>query len=210
MPLTPLPQLQYFEPRFIVAGDTASWYLELGLYPPPTWLLTYSLVGCLPTMAIELAEIQPSPDNVQHLIQVEPAVTISWVPGLYKFQSYVTNQSTGDRVTIGWGDLTVVANLADEQNADPRSFNRKMRDKLQTVILERSTQGIESYSILTRSFSKQSMTQLNELLERYEGYVQQEEQAEAVRKGKGNPTTRQALFLKTGVGYWGPPWGPQR
>lgn len=207
---TPLPQLLYFEPRFIVAGDTASWYLELGLYPPLTWTLSYSLVGQKQGMRINLTEVIPSPDGVQHLIDVAPAITLGWVTGLYKFQSYVTNGTTGDRVTIGYGDITVVDDLADADPIDPRTFNRKMRDQLQTAILERSTLGIEHYSIATRSFSKMSIKELNLLLERYEGYVQQEEQADAIRKGKGNPTIRQARFDKVGITYYGYPWGPFR
>lgn len=206
----PLPQLNYFEPRSIVAGDTASWYLQLGLYPPPTWTLSYALRGARQGMVIDFTEVIPSPDGFSHLIQLEPAVTIDWEDGLYKFQGYVTNGTTGDRITVSHGELNVIKDLAVADPSDPRSFNRQMRDQLAKALLERSTLGIEHYSIATRSFSKMSIEKLNELLERYEGYVQQEEQAERVRKGQGNPTIRQARFDKPGQSYYGMPWGPWR
>lgn len=203
-----LPAILWHEPRVIVAGDTAEWQLQLGLYPPPNWTLSYSLRGAEDGMYINFSEVNPSPNGQQHLIQVLPAITIGWIPGLYKFQSYVTNSVTTDRITLNWGEITIAPNLSADDPADPRTFNRKMRDLLRKALAERASGGIEHYSIATRSFSKMTITQLNALLERYEGYVQQEEQAEMARKGLGNPRQTRAIFTKT-AGIYPPFPGPR-
>ena len=204
-----LPQVQGFEPRTIVAGDTAEWYLLLGNYPPPTWVLSYSLRGAQDGMYINFSEVNPSPNGQQHLIQILPAVTVQWIPGLYKWQSYVTNPTTTDRVTINWGEITIGQNLSADDPADPRSFYRQTRDLIRAALSGRLPQGMEHYSIAGRAISKIPITQLNMLLREYEGYVQQEEQAELARKGLGNPRQTRAQFTKT-AGVYGPfPWGPQ-
>lgn len=209
MSTTPeLPAIQWYEPRNIVAGDTAEWQLLLGLYPPPQWTLSYSLRGQGQGMYINFSEVNPSPNGQQHLIQVLPAVTILWIPGLYKFQSYVTNSVTTDRITLNWGEITIDANLSADDPADPRSFYRQTRDIIRAALSGRLPQGMEHYSIAGRAISKIPISQLNMLLREYEGYVQQEEQAEAARKGLGNQRQTRALFTKT-AGIYPPFPGPR-
>lgn len=203
-----LPLLQSFEPRTIVAGDTASWYLLLGEYPPETWILSYSLRGASPGMYINFSEINPSPDGQQHLIQQLPAITKLWLPGLYKWQSYVTNASTTDRVTINWGAMTIAPNLSADDPADPRSHVRQVRDIIAAALQGRLPTGMEHYTIGARSISKIPIKDLNILWREYEGYVQQEEQAEMARKGLGNPRQTRTKFTKPAGIYGGNPFGP--
>jgi hypothetical protein len=218
-----LPLLQYFEPANIVAGDTASWYLLLGNYPPPTWTLSYALRGALDgkqpvgvpspippkQRIINFSEVSPSPDGQQHLIQILPAVTVLWVPGFYKWQSYVTNNVTTDRVTINWGDIEIRPDLALSDPIDPRSYVRRMRDATAEALKFRMEGGqIEHYSILSRSFSKMPIAQLNMLWREYQGYVQQEEQAEMARKGLGNPRQTRVSFTRTAGVFGSYPYWP--
>lgn len=209
MSTTPLPQLNSFEPRFIVQGDTASWYLLLGNYPPPSWVLSYAMVGAAQGMVIDFTEAIPSPDGEQHFIDLAPITTIEWIPGLYKFQSYVTNNSTEDRVTIGWGDITIMADLAKADPTDPRSYSRQICDIIELAMKGRLPQGMEHYSIGGRAISKIPLMQLQELWREYKSYVQQEEQAEQVRKGLGNPSTRKVRFDKVSTTYPQFPYGPR-
>jgi len=206
-----LPQIQWYEPRTIVAGDTAEWQLLLGNYPPPNWVLSYSLRGANDGMYINFSEVIPSPNGQNHLIQILPAVTVTWIPGLYKWQSYVTNSVTTDRVTINWGAITIAPNLSADDPADPRSYVRQIRDTCQEVLTNRLPQNIEHYTMMQRSISKMSIMQVQMLWREYQGYVQQEEQAEAARKGLGNARQTRAQFTRPG-GLYGPypfwPGGP--
>lgn len=203
-----LPILEWYEPRTVVAGDTAEWQLLLGLYPPPDWILSYSLRGQFEGMYINFDEVNPSPNGQIHFIQVLPAVTLLWIPGLYKFQAYVTNSVTTDRITINWGEITVAPNLSADDPADPRSYYRQTRDLIRMAMLGRIPQGMEHYTIAGRAISKISITDLNMLMREYEGYVQQEEQAEMARKGLGNPRQTRAIFTKT-AGIFPPFPGPR-
>lgn len=207
MSVPEIPLIQGYEPRNIVAGDTASWYLLLGNYPPPTWTLSYSLRGQGQGMYINFSEVV-SPDGQQHLIQILPAITINWIPGLYKFQSYVTNSITTDRITINWGEINIQPNLSADDPADPRSYVRRTRDILQAAMQGRLPQGMEHYSIGGRSISKIPLKELNMLWREYQGYVQQEEQAEMARKGLGNPRQTLAQF-RTPSGIYPPFPGPK-
>lgn len=193
-----------------MAGDTASWQLLLGNYPPPTWVLSYSLRGANQGMYVNFSEVNPSPDGQQHLIQQLPTATALWIPGLYKWQSYVTNATTTDRVTINWGEITIAANLVSDDPADPRSYARKTRDILQDAMQGRLPQGMEHYTIGGRSISKIPIKDLNGLWREYQGYVQQEEQTEMARKGLGNPRQTRAQFTKTASVSPPFPWGLNR
>jgi hypothetical protein len=203
-----IPAINWYEPRVVVAGDTASWQLLLGNYPPPDWTLSYSLRGSGQGMYINFSEVNPSPNGQQHLIQQLPVATIGWIPGLYKFQSYVTNSVTTDRITIGWGEMTVAPNLSADDPADPRSYVRRTRDILAAAMEGRLPQGMEHYSIAGRSISKISITQLNALWREYEGYVQDEERAEMIRKGRRDPRLIRGAFTYIGGVY--PPQGLRR
>lgn len=203
-----LPQLNWFEPNAIVAGDTASWFLQLGNYPPPTWVLSYALRGKEEGQYINFSEVTPSPDGVQHLIQILPAVTSSWLPGLYRFQSYVTNISTTDRVTIGWGNIQIVGNLEAEDPVDGRSYYQKTLDILEAAMQGRLPQGMEHYTIAGRAISKIPIKELNMIWREYKVYVQQEQQAQQARKGLGNPRQVLARFDKPGTTSPIFPYGP--
>lgn len=202
-----LPNLACAEPAFIVAGDTAEWQLNLANYQPTAWVLSYSLRGSEQGQYINFSEVNPAPTGTQHLIQILPAVTILWKPGLYKFQSYVTNASTTDRVTIGWGDIEIVPDLAISDPADPRSYNRQTRDILRAALSGRLPKGMEHYSIGGRSISKIPLTQLNMLLREFQDYVNQEENQENIRKGRGDKNLIHAAFTNVAPGVNGP-WGP--
>lgn len=203
-----LPDLKSVEPAYIVAGDTAEWELYLANYLPTAWVLSYSLRGAQQDQYINFSETLSSPDGTQHLIQILPAVTILWAPGLYKFQAYVTNATTTDRVTVGWGNIEIVGDLAISDPTDPRSYNRTTRDILRAALAGRLPAGMEHYSIGGRAISKIPLTQLNELLREYQDYVNQEENQERIRKGLGDKNLIRAAFINTGNGVHGPygPW----
>ncbi len=204
-----LPNLQCFEPAVIVAGDTAEWQLYLPLYPAPAWALSYSLRGEGQGQYINFSETSNPPAGQQHLIQILPAVTIEWTPGLYKFQAYVTDATTTDRKTISWGNIEIKPDLFLADPGDPRSFNRRTRDILQLALDGRLPAGMEHYSIGGRAISKIPLTQLNMLLREYQDYVNQEENQEGIRQGKGDRNLIRTAFtpLNPGVnGPYGPTW----
>ncbi len=209
MSMLALANLPWVEPAFIVAGDTAEWQINLALYLPPTWLLSYSLRGQEQNQYINFLEVSPPVVGTQHLIQILPAVTIKWAPGLYKFQSYVTNATTTDRVTIAWGNIEIIGDLEISDPTDPRSFDRTTRDILRLALAGRLPAGMEHYSIGGRAISKIPLTQLNTLLREYQDYVNQEENQENIRKGKGDRNLIKTAFTNVSPGVNGP-WGPYR
>lgn len=195
-----MSECSFGEPRNVVAGDTVRWQLALPRFPGPSWVLSYSLRGAGQGMYLNLNETSSSEQN--HLVEVAAAATAQWIPGLYKFQSYVTDEATSERQTVGWGDITIEPNLSAKDPADPRSYVRKTRDILAAAMQGRLPQGMEHYSIGGRSISKIPITQLNMLWREYEGYVQQEERGGRFREIK----TR---FRPVGVGasgYFGRGW----
>lgn len=202
-----LPNLLCFEPAVIVAGDTAEWQLYLPLYQPPAWILSYSLRGALQDQYINFSETSTPPAGQQHLIQILPAVTIGWAPGIYKFQAYVTNASTTDRVTVSWGNIEIKSDLAIADPSNPNSFNRATRDILRLALAGRLPAGMEHYSIGGRAISKIPLTQLNELLREYQDYVNQEDNQEGIRKGRGDRNLIRAAFVPLNPGISGP-YGP--
>lgn len=169
------------EPTSFVVGDTLRFKLSLSDYKASDgWSVKYSL------RANGLAEIEftSSADGDDHLINVPPATTATWLAGIYQFQAYVTNGS--DRFTVRTGNITLQSNH-DSTSSDPRSHARIMLDSIETVLESGAFREESSITFPDgRSIQYSSKEELLKMRNYYLAEVRQEEQAADVANGKGN------------------------
>ncbi len=170
------------EPAELTVGDRWMWKRQdLGAgYPPATYSLKYSLrLGGAGTTEVEIAATGSGSD---YLVEVPSATTAAYTAGTYAWQAYITRTSDAQRILVGTGTVTVVANR-DASTADPRSHARKVLAAIEAVIESRATKDQEEYSIAGRSLRRTPLEDLIVLRDRYRADVQAEDRAERIKNG---------------------------
>jgi hypothetical protein len=167
------------EPESIVAGDSASWIESSGLYPAPTWVLTYILRGPVKIPTITATQYGTT---TQWQISLNTAATVDWTPGIYKYQAYAT--SGADRYTLWSGTIEVKEDLSEAADEFPSlSHVRKTLTKIESAIENYMGTPYHSITIAGRTHENVDMTDLVNLRARYKGYLDAEIKAERIAKG---------------------------
>lgn len=170
------------EPDFITAGDFIQWQRNLGEYPASVWTLSYALIN-----ATDKITLTATNDSDAHLIEIDSATSAAYTPGIYSWQSYVTNGA--DRRTIGTGQIEIKADFANASTLDTRSQARRTLDAIEAVIENRASQDQQEYTIGSgagsRSLKRTPMADLLVLRDKYKAIVLAEEKAEKLAKGMG-------------------------
>jgi hypothetical protein len=123
------------EPLEIIAGDTLSWKKTLLDYPASQgWTLKYRFIN-----AVALFDIVSVASGDDQMVNVAAATTAAYPPGIYSWQSYVTNVA-GERHTIQEGNISVQANWAAQVvGLETRSTAKQILDALEAAWLVAST-----------------------------------------------------------------------
>ena len=174
------------EPASIVAGDTIAWTKSFPDYPATTWTLKYRLLNSAAKI-----DITASTSGSDYSVAATAAVTAAYAAGKYDYTAWVEKGSgpTAERVTVGQGRITVVANLAIQTTYDNRSECRKIYEALLAAYQARITAGqgfVTEYEIAGRrmkfSSSADWITQLNY----WKSQVAAEDRATAIATGMGS------------------------
>lgn len=155
------------EPAVIRAGDTASWLISLPDYPASSgWALTYSLVNAAGRVTITSAASGDS-----HRVNVAPAVTAVYPPGLYEWQCRVSNGA--DAYTIRHGSIEIKADFSTGAAQDMRSHAQKTLAAIEAWIEKRDL-AVAGYEIAGRAMKYIPIADLLLLRDRYRREVRQQ------------------------------------
>jgi hypothetical protein len=174
------------EPASFTAGDTVKWKRSLADYPATGgWTLKYRLIS-----AANKYDITASASGADHLVTVTAATSATYVAGEYAWQAYVEGGSS-ERYTVGTGTLTIAPNLAGQSGGlETRSTARQIVAELEAARLAYATNGqghVQRFTIGNREMWFRSSADFLREIEYFRNQVANEEAAEAIAKGLGNP-----------------------
>lgn len=169
------------EPVSLIAGDTVAWTKDISDYPAGTWTLKYYLRG----PANQTITATQSGTSSTHAVSVTAATTAGWASGLYQWQAVVT--SGAERHSVGSGEITVKENPISALTFETRSINKQILDALEATQLALAGRKEKSYSIEAagRTHNFYSHEELILAIEKFRGWVKQEEDAKKVLRGEG-------------------------
>jgi hypothetical protein len=171
----------------IVIGDTLDFTTAVAGYPASDgWTLKYRLIPRLSGTPITLAAATAS-DGASYRVQVAPAVTAAYGAGDYTWYAWV--EKTGARVTVDDGLVSIKGDPSALTASDGRSHARKVYDAINAVIENRATKDQQEYAIGGRSLKRTPVADLLVLRDRYRAEVSNEDAAEKIADGLGNPRT---------------------
>ncbi len=180
------------EPTELVAGDRWMWKrADLGAdYPPASYTLKYSLRRDAAEPVPEI-EITATGSGTDYLIEVPSTTTVGQTSGRYRWQAYIIRTSDSQRVKIGSGVVQVRANSDTDQTTDSRSHARRCLDSIEAALEAFAGNTVKSYMITTGTGSRQvtnhDISDLLVLRDRYRAEVANENIAERMAAGLGNP-----------------------
>ena len=124
--MLPIPSI---EPTSVFAGDTLTWQITIPDCPASSgWTLNYRLINT--TGKIDIT----STANINDfLINVPAATSAGYSPGIYDWQSYLTDLS-GNRFTVAAGSMEIKPNWAAQTTGlDTRSIAKQILDSLESA-----------------------------------------------------------------------------
>jgi len=148
------------EPTQHQAGTTLKFDRSLPDFPSTLWVLSYSLVS----EAAAPINITATSNNSGHRVSVAHTTTVDWTAGDYLMTGYVTASDDSERHEVYCAEFTVKPYTAGEETQEWKSLNRKMVERIESMLLERIPRDVVSYSVNGRSFTAKSN---GELLEAY-------------------------------------------
>ena len=158
------------EPTELVAGDRWAWKRsDLNSdYSNAAYTLKYAL-RLQATVATEI-EITASASGLDYIIEVGSSTTAAYTVGRYTYQAYITRDSDSERLTIGSGDIVLLANR-DAATTNPISNLRQRLENLDAAILTITTKTASAYSIAGRSFSYVDLPELQRMRDQTAGEI---------------------------------------
>lgn len=179
------------EPLKVTAGDTLTWRRNdfSNYLPADGWALSYVLINAEGKITINAAT-----SGTGYLITVAAAISADYTAGLYKWQAYVTNSGTGERVNVGKGSIEVLPNFSAAATYESRSVVKQTLDAIEAVILGRASQDQESYAIMGRQLKRTPIEELLKLRDKYKSLYAAEIRAENSANGKNGKNSIAVRF----------------
>ena len=170
-------------------GDSANWHDSAWLdnvarveLTSALWTLTYQLRG---PSQLSLTAVA---DGTGWRTSIGMAASATLLPGIYAWAAYLSRAQ--ERVTIGTGSVTLVADLATiDGPLDARSVaTRALADCEAALASFKSSNGkVKSYSIGSRQTEFHSLTELMALRNFWQQRVNKERANSAIANGRTNP-----------------------
>lgn len=174
-------------PASVRSGDTTRWREAsfsgtLGELISPT---THDLIFYIRGDAGEGATVQGTADGADWLFEFTPSLAAA----NYYWQAVAVNQSTSDKTTAGAGQIQILQSLA--YTGTPAAFDGRTQaqqdlDAVQAAIRSLISKGAKQYSIGSRSYTAQDLTQLMERESQLKAIVARERAAEKAAQGLGD------------------------
>lgn len=178
------------EPSEITIGETLKWRKTLAGYQASDgWELKYYFRGAGNGLDIEGSSFVVADGNSwlvtipAESVDADPS-TSNLTAGIYYWQAWVTKGA--ERYLVDGGQLVVKPNLFDPEIGlafDGRSENEAMLGAVKLALGKVAAKNTAEYSIAGRMKRQHSIADLIVLHDRLVGLVNQERQAEALRKG---------------------------
>lgn len=158
------------EPLKIRAGDTIQWSRYFEGYPSSAgYSLSYVFVSRTVQYAFNAAASESSVDGFD--VTVPAATTVGWVPGRYRWQSYISDES-GNRWTLGEGKVEILPDLQTATGGmDDREPDEITLDNIRQMISKKATADVQRYMISGRELQLYSWDELLKLQAVYERRV---------------------------------------
>lgn len=168
------------EPIQFYAGDKIEWERTLPDYTSPQ-TLNYVFAG--PERYTVQAVESP---NGFFTTTISTTTSKTYEPGSYRLIGYIDD--AGDRVAIVYDrNCQILPNPLSASTDDTRSFNERMVDQLECLLLGRAKTDVAQYTIGGRQIAKLSLEQISKELGRFKSLLRQERAREQVRNGGKNP-----------------------
>ena len=183
-------------PNEITAGDSVSWYDEafqdnIGQdIDPASWTLKYAIRG--PSTINKTATVV---DGKWKTTLATTDTSSIVAKTIVYWQAYAEKAS--ERVTLGSGQLVINPNIyaGSGSSFDGRSQAQKDLDAVQAAIRALISGGaVAEYTIGNRSVTKMALTDLYAMEKKLKYEVAQENRAETIRKGLGDPRNLYVRF----------------
>ena len=158
------------EPTELVSGDRWAWKRsDLNAeYANSAYTLKYAL-RLQGAGATEIA-ITASASGLDYIVEVGSSTTAAYTVGRYTYQTYITRNSDSERLTIGSGEIELLANR-DEATTNPITNLRQRLENLDAAILTLTTKTASAYSIAGRSFSYVDLPELQRMRDQTAGEI---------------------------------------
>lgn len=182
-------------PSTLRVGDTTSWRDEPVLIDgvrvdSSMYTLTHVLAG--PSLPLTLTA---TADNGGWKTKLTVEQANALVAGEYSWQAVLT--TTGERITVGSGQLTVLPNLASAASGfDGRTLAEKaLADAEAALANYRATGGkIKSYTIGMRAMTFMDSSSILQEINYWKNRVSHEKAQQRIKNGLGNPRNLQVRF----------------
>lgn len=182
------------EPKRLVVGDFVQWKREALVESYPVATHSAEWVARLKAGGTEEIKVSASEASTYYLFSIASTASALFTPGDYHWQLEITETSSGNRIVVDRGDITIIADL-DVNGSDIRTHAQIMVDKLQSLLEGRADQDITSYSIQGRSISKMAITELLQWRDYYKKEAAADQRAIDIANGKRVASTIKARFL---------------
>lgn len=180
------------EPGTLYTGDTWAWTRTLANYPASAgWVLKYTLIN-----AAGRINITGTASGDDHAISVAATTTAAYAAGTYTWQAFVEKAS--ERFTVGNGTVIVRLGLSSgSDGSDQRTTAQKaMEDALAALAAYTASRGmVAEYEIAGRKMKFRSLDEVRKLVNFWRREVQNEIDAENIRRGLG---TSRKIFTRFG------------
>lgn len=182
-------------PKQLRSGDSSTWNElstndpQAGVISSADWALKISFRGN--GASLDLTGVADGAGGWDFTLTTANSADLA--AGVTYWQAYATK--TGQKITIGSGQLKVLPNLVDEgETFDGRSQAKKDLEAVQVAMRAMISGGaVQEYTIGNRSVRKMTMADLIALENQLKREVVKEESAEMIANGLGNPRN---LFVR--------------
>ena len=166
-----LPAIPLNIPRTITPGDTITWRDFFTEYKPPDYSLAWAIRGAT---TLDLTAIAVG-DEFETTIT--PTASSTLIASTYFYQAYA--RLGGGRITLGCGQITVLANLESQISSyDGSTTAQKMLAAVESAIAARLSGGaVDSYEIKGRRLDRTPLPDLVALRSQLKIEVQREQAA---------------------------------
>lgn len=167
-------------PEKIVSGDSIDWLETETDYPATDYRIDYVFVA-----AGQRIELTGSAEGTDHLIEVDGAASAEYLPGTYRYQRYLIEIATDDRITLESGSVTIEPNFDEYASGyDGRTWAERTLEAVEALLADKATKDQASYSIAGRSLSRYSIAELQDLRNYCLRQIKRDRQKERVKAGK--------------------------
>lgn len=189
-------------PSKIRAGDTIRWrdLPTVDLFGQPVMASSHGLTYYLRTNTnAEGATVNGVADGDGWVFTIAAGTSAAFDPGVWYFQAVATGLVSGDKLTLGSGQIEVEPSLAYAGSPgafDGRSQAQKDLEAVQGAIRALiNGGGVQEYRIGNRSLKKYELADLLALETKLKAEVAREQKAAMIANGLGNPHN---LFVRFG------------